>query len=109
MPGVGQYVANAVYLFCHRTAEPLLDATMARVLERYFGPRRLVDIRYDPYLQELARSVVAGNDAIDVNWALLDLGAMVCRPRDPLCEICPVARGCYWRASFFRVDGRAGA
>ena len=97
MPAVGQYVANSVYLFCHGRAEPLLDATMARVLERYFGPRKLVDIRYDPYLQEVARSVVAGNEAINVNWALLDLGAMVCRQRDPLCDICPVARGCRWR------------
>lgn len=51
MPAIGQYVANAVELFCHRRPRPLLDGGMARILERYFGPRDLADIRHDPYLQ----------------------------------------------------------
>jgi adenine-specific DNA glycosylase len=41
LPGIGQYVANAVLLFAHGRSEPLLDANVARVLERHFGPRRL--------------------------------------------------------------------
>jgi A/G-specific adenine glycosylase len=44
LPGVGQYIANSILLFSAGRAEPLLDVNMARVLERLFGPRRLVDI-----------------------------------------------------------------
>jgi A/G-specific adenine glycosylase len=95
LPAVGQYVASAILLFEQGLPEPLLDVNMARVLERYFGPRRLVDIRYDPYLQALAREVVA-SDAVTMNWAVLDLAALVCKPRTPLCEQCPLQEGCLY-------------
>jgi hypothetical protein len=54
----GQYIANAVLLLCHGEPQPLLDVNMARVLERVFGPKKLADIRYDPYLQQLAMRIV---------------------------------------------------
>ncbi len=48
MPMVGQYIANAFELLVLNKKTPLLDVNMARLLERYFGPRKLSDIRYDP-------------------------------------------------------------
>lgn len=93
LPGVGQYIANAVSLVVHGARRPLLDGSMARVLERFFGPRVLSDIRYDPYLQLLAGRVVDAADAKSVNWAILDLAARVCRPR-PRCDNCPLALRC---------------
>lgn len=99
LPGIGQYIANAILLFCYGIPQPLLDTSMARVLERYFGPRNLVDIRYDPYLQSLAKFVV-GEDpisAVQLNWAILDLAALVCKKVNPTCSICPVNFGCLFR------------
>jgi A/G-specific adenine glycosylase len=93
LPRVGQYVANAVLVQVHGEPAALLDGSMARVLERYFGPRELADIRYDPYLQDLAGRVVDNERSVEVSCAVLDLGAMVCKPRDPLCGSCPVQRG----------------
>jgi A/G-specific adenine glycosylase len=94
LPGVGQYIANAVELFCYGRPMPLLDGNMARVLERVFGPRKLADIRYDPYLQQLARDVVNSRNAKEVNWAILDLAAKVCVLRNPLCQSCPLRAIC---------------
>ena len=94
MPAVGQYVASAVLLFCHERPEPLIDSNMARVLERYFGSRKLADIRYDPYLQRLARDVVGSDHPTLINWAILDFAALVCTPRNPRCQKCPLNRGC---------------
>lgn len=94
LPAVGQYVCNAVMLFSGRQAEPLLDVNMARVIERCFGPRKLVDIRYDPELQDISRLVIFGPRAIDLNWAILDLGAMLCRKNRPHCSDCPLNRIC---------------
>jgi A/G-specific adenine glycosylase len=81
-------------LFVHDEPQPLLDTNMARVLERFFGPRLMADIRYDPYLQALAKEVVSCDDAIRVNWAVLDLAALVCRLRNPNCGHCPLTSRC---------------
>ena len=94
LPGVGQYIANSILLFSQRKAEPLLDVNMARVLERLIGPRHLVDIRYDPHLQSVSRAIVRGNRAIELNWAILDLAALVCTRHTPQCDSCPVRSHC---------------
>ena len=94
LPGVGQYIANSVMLLCHDRPQPLLDTNMARVLERYFGPRKLSDIRYDPYLQRLAKMVVDCRDAVVLNWAILDFAARSCSIRFPKCGRCPLASEC---------------
>lgn len=94
LPAVGQYVASAVLLFAHKRPEPLLDANMARVLERVFEPRRLVDIRYDPRLQALARLLVRSRDPMRINWAVLDVAALHCGPRLLRCDGCPLRTRC---------------
>ena len=99
LPGVGQYVANAILMFAYGESEPLLDTNMARVLERYFGPRKLADIRDDPYLQALARQILGRNPAL-VNWAVLDFGAAVCKLKNTECPTCPLKLSCsFWQAT----------
>ncbi len=94
LPGVGQYIASAIMLFTQQAPEALVDVNMARVLERYFGSRLLADIRFDPYLQQLARTVVATADPISVNWAILDLAALICKGITPACVACPLRTRC---------------
>lgn len=94
LPAIGQYVASAVLLFAQGRPEPLLDANMARVLDRVFEPRRLVDIRYDPRLQGLARLLVRSREPARINWAILDLAARHCGSRSPRCDECPLRKRC---------------
>lgn len=94
LPGIGQYVASAVLLLRNGQPEPLLDTNMSRVLERYFGPRDMADIRYDPYLQALSRRVVNCKNPKHMNWAILDLAALVCKPHKPMCDDCPLSTEC---------------
>ncbi|WP_367576144.1 hypothetical protein [Pelagibius sp. CAU 1746] len=105
LPGVGQYIANAILLMAHGKREPLLDVNMARVVERYFGPRKLADIRYDPYLQKLARRVSDHDSPKEINWAILDLAAKICTPRHPHCENCPLKLRCRFAPDVF-AEGR---
>ena len=93
-PAVGQYVQNAILLFQHARARPLLDVNMARLIERYVRPRRLADIRHDPWLQEAAQWLVRGDNAIEINWAVLDFGSAVCAARGPRCGECPIYSRC---------------
>lgn len=97
-PGVGQYVASAILLFEYGLPEPLLDSNMARMLERFERPRTNADIRTDPFLQEASRVLVGAADPVIVNWATLDLGALVCKPRVPDCPACPLLEKCNWAA-----------
>lgn len=96
VPSMGQYIANAVELLIRRNKKPLLDVNMARVLERFFGPRKLVDIRYDPYLRDISHDVVNHKRSKDINWAILDFATLVCKIRNPLCESCVLANKCLY-------------
>lgn len=93
IPFMGQYIANAVELVIFNQPSPLIDVNMSRVLERFFGERKMADIRYDPYLQTLCKKIVDHVDTKEMNWAVLDLAALICRPK-PLCLICPLAFTC---------------
>lgn len=94
IPFLGQYIVNAIELVIFEKPSPLIDVNMARVLERYFGERNLADIRYDPYLQNLARRLVSSSIPKDINWAVLDFAALVCKARNPLCETCILNKKC---------------
>tara|TARA_R110002072_G_scaffold13135_8_gene55522 strand:- start:15583 stop:16299 length:717 start_codon:yes stop_codon:yes gene_type:complete len=99
IPAVGQYVSNAILMFQHSQAKPLLDVNMARVIERFIRHRRLADIRHDPWLREAAAWLVRSGDSSEVNWAVLDFAALVCRSRTPRCLTCPVRTRCtYFRS-----------
>ena len=93
IPFMGQYIANSVELVIFDQPSPLVDVNMSRVLERFFGSRKLADIRYDPYLQELSYKIVEHESAKEINWAILDFAALICKPK-PLCLICPIALKC---------------
>ncbi|MCF8304568.1 MAG: hypothetical protein K9I94_14940 [Bacteroidales bacterium] len=93
IPMMGQYITNAYELYVLNKKSPLLDVNMARVLERFFGKRKKADIRYDPYLQNLAYNVVNINKSKELNWAVLDFAAKVCKIK-PLCNLCIIKNLC---------------
>jgi A/G-specific adenine glycosylase len=94
MSMMGQYLTNAFEIFILKKPSPLLDVNMARVLERYFGPRQKSDIRYDPYLQSLSKKIVNHKNYKEINWAILDYGALICIARKPKCDICVISKNC---------------
>jgi A/G-specific adenine glycosylase len=99
IPFMGQYIANSVELVVYNEPSPLIDVNMARVLERFSGKRKMADIRYDPYLQSLAYKIVNHKKAREVNWAVLDLAALVCKVATPQCKNCPVGMKCKFNLS----------
>ncbi len=105
IPFMGQYIANAVELVIFNEPSPLVDVNMSRVLERFFGPRKMADIRYDSYLQALSRKIVYHIDTKHMNWAILDFAALVCKPK-PLCIICPLSGKCFFYESIICPDKR---
>jgi A/G-specific adenine glycosylase len=91
---MGQYIINAYLLLVKDLPVPLLDVNMARLLERYFGPRKLADIRFDQYLQQLSKRIVDHSESKLLNWAILDYSAMICKSRKPACSTCIIKEEC---------------
>ena len=96
LPAIGNYISNAIELFIFKKPKPLLDVNMARVLERYFGPRQKLDIRHDSYLQELSEKVVNHTAIKKINWGILDFGAKVCLSKNPKCSSCILSKSCFF-------------
>lgn len=95
------YISNAYELFILKKRAPLLDVNMSRVLRRYFMPKKFKDVRLDKEVQELARQVVNVRDSKELNWAVLDFSALVCKKRTPLCEECVLKSKC----SYYAISG----
>lgn len=108
IPFLGQYIANSIELIIFKLPSPLIDVNMVRLLERYFGERKMADIRYDPYLQKLCYKVVNHPDSKKINWAILDFAALVCKARKPLCSICPISVKCKYFMKLKNMTGLEG-
>jgi A/G-specific adenine glycosylase len=95
LPGVGKYTAHAVATFAFDQPVPIVEANAARVLSRLFDLRIPIDSTAGRNaLWSHAASLVPEKSAARYNSALLDLGALVCLPRQPQCGICPVKKFC---------------
>lgn len=94
MSMMGQYITNAFELYILNKKSPLLDVNMARLLERFFGRRKLADIRHDPYLQTLAYRVVNIDEPKKLNWSILDYASLICKKSKPLCFQCLLNSKC---------------
>lgn len=90
LPGIGKSTAHAVAAFAWHLPLPILDANVKRVLCRFFALRETKE----KVLWEKAWALLDRERPYDYNQAMMDLGAMVCTPKNPLCEACPLAAGC---------------
>ena len=99
MRGIGPYTASAVLAIVYGRAEPLLDVNMARLLGRFLGSSRRTEAGSNRSLHALALRLVGGKRSLEVNWAVLDFGALVCKARRPLCPECPLRTRCEYAMS----------
>lgn len=92
LPGVGPYTAGAVAAETDNADVPAVDANIRRVVERH-GGGRLGDRAAEQASVRIAAPLV-GRDRL---LSLMDLGALVCRPRAPRCDECPLGESCATR------------
>lgn len=105
LPGVGPYTASAILAFAFRRRVTVLDTNTRRVLARLDGSASI-----SPHLtaaeKERAESVLPEDPEASAIWneALMELGALVCTKKSPLCDQCPVAQWCGWKADGYPAD-----
>jgi A/G-specific adenine glycosylase len=94
LPGVGEYVADAVRVFAFDEAVIPVDAVVGRVLRRVQGYPALGPAYADRALWQVAQSFALSGDSRNIAATLLDLGALVCLPGRPRSDECPLACLC---------------
>lgn len=95
LPGVGEYVAAAVQSIAFGQPYPVVDGNVKRVLARLFQIEAPVnDSASMKIFQEIAAAVLDRQHPGEYNQAMMELGAMICRPPNPLCGQCPVSAFC---------------
>ncbi|WP_334163682.1 A/G-specific adenine glycosylase [Phenylobacterium sp.] len=93
LPGLGPYTAAAVAAIAFDRPANVVDGNVERVMARLFAVEPpLPDAK--PELKRLAGALVRDDRPGDWAQALMDLGATICRPKQPLCDRCPVAAHC---------------
>ncbi|BDP43174.1 A/G-specific adenine glycosylase [Deinococcus aetherius] len=90
LPGVGPYTAAAVSSLAFGEARAVSDGNVRRVLARVHGERQPTE----PWVQARADELLDPARPAAFNEAVMDLGAMVCTPRNPRCHECPVSAWC---------------
>ena len=91
LPGIGPYTAGAIASFAFNQPEPAIDGNVARVISRIFliteDTKKTKTIKK---IREFALKILPREDAGMFNQAIMELGAIACMPRQPVCSKCPV-------------------
>ena len=95
LPGIGPYTAGAIASIAFGLDEPLLDGNVRRVLARLFAIQTAVDTPEGMrQLWGIAARYIPTGRAGEYNQGLMELGALICVPKDPDCANCPVSKFC---------------
>jgi A/G-specific adenine glycosylase len=95
LPGIGDYTAAAIAAIAFGKRALVVDSNVERVAARLAGIEHPTKER----LREVVDSLTPARGAGDFAQAMMDLGATICRPREPRCSLCPLASDCLARGS----------
>ena len=95
LKGVGDYTASAISSICFNEAAAVVDGNVYRVLSRYFGIHTAINSSKGiKEFKALAQEVMNPKNPGQYNQAIMDFGALHCKPQNPLCESCPLNSSC---------------
>lgn len=95
LPGIGRYTVGALASIIYGMDEPALDGNLKRVYARLFDVSEPSDSpNGEKILWQIAKDNLPKGQAADFNQALMDLGALICLPKNPRCLLCPVMTFC---------------
>lgn len=96
LKGVGDYTAAAIASFAYGLTYAVVDANVIRILCRIFGLREDTGTpAVRKKINALAQSLLPSDAAAQYNQAIMDFGALICKPKNPLCSECVFQKYCY--------------
>jgi A/G-specific adenine glycosylase len=95
LKGIGDYTASAIASICFNEPTAVVDGNVYRVLSRYFGINTAINSTAGiKEFKALAQTLIDESQPGTHNQAIMDFGALHCKPQNPLCETCPFADSC---------------
>ena len=93
LPGIGRSTAGSIISSAFDLPAPILDGNVRRILSRLLAIQR-TSSKDDKRLWELSSFLISNLSPRDFNQALMDLGAIICTPKQPSCSSCPLQNFC---------------
>ncbi len=93
LPGIGNYTASAILAIAFNKPFIPMDGNIERVLKRYLYLKKVNEIQKE-YLHEKKSIFGISKRQSDYAQALMELGALICKPKNPLCHQCPISKKC---------------
>ena len=93
LPGIGNYTANAILAIAFNKSYIPLDGNIERVLKRYLYLKKDKEIQKKNLIEKKSIFGISSR-ASDYAQALMELGAMICKPKNPECSKCPISKNC---------------
>ena len=93
LPGIGDYTANAILAIAFNKPYIPLDGNIERVLKRYLYLKNEKDIQKKNLIKKKSIFGISSRSS-DYAQALMELGAMICKPKNPECSRCPISKNC---------------
>jgi A/G-specific adenine glycosylase len=94
LPGFGPYTRGAVLSIAFDQRYPIIDANVRRVVMRQLGLHGLPGAQHNNRIHDFLQEVMPQKGNHIFNQALMELGALICRSRNPQCHMCPVQSSC---------------
>ena len=94
LPGVGDYTASAVLSIAFNKAYPVLDGNVKRVMSRIIGIKTLTKYNLKR-IKNFLNLAICKKTPGDFNQGLMEIGALICKPYNPVCKKCPINNFCY--------------
>ncbi len=101
LPGIGRYTSAAIASIAYGQPVALVDGNVRRVLQRLIGKPTT-----DSQTWQIAERLLSYENPGNFNQAFMELGALVCAPREPKCATCPVTALCVTRGPLLRIANR---
>lgn len=95
LKGIGDYTASAIASVCYDEPVAVVDGNVYRVLARYFGIHTPINSSKGiKEFKALAQTLIDASQPGIYNQAIMDFGALQCKPQNPLCDSCPLSGSC---------------
>ncbi len=94
LPGFGPYTTGAVLSIAFDQRVPIVDANVRRVFMRWLGREGKATVAVDQEIRATLDQVMPRRNLRTFNQALMELGALVCKNKEPLCHMCPLHHDC---------------
>jgi A/G-specific adenine glycosylase len=104
LPGVGEYIASSVRCFAYGYPDAIIDTNIIRIVTRVLGIAHKDSLRRNKNFKLIVQQLVDEEHPREYNFALLDHAALICLPKNPRCNECPINHLC----AFFSQSSGSG-